>query len=337
MTPNPISKIATFAATAATAVVLSQSAVAIDFKPAIIYDAGGKNDKSFNEAVFRGMQKFTAETGIEVMEFEVSNESQRVQAMKRMVSRGASLVIATGFSQADAIAAVAGDNPTVQFAIIDVDWLDLPNLRQYTFKEHEGSYLVGVAAAKASKTKKAGFVGGMDIPLISKFACGYKQGFLAAGGKEVYENMTGTTPAAWSNPAKGAELARTQFDRGADVVYAAAGLTGLGVLLAAADEGKLAIGVDSNQNYLHPGTVLTSMLKRVDVAAYDTLIDAMNGNFTADIKQLGLAEGGVDWAVDQYNEKLVAGFQAEVEQARQDIVTGKIKVHNYASDNKCPY
>ena len=321
-------------------VALSVSASwAADFKPAVVFDKGGKFDKSFNEGVWNGIRKFVDETGVEVLEFQVTNEAQREQAMRRMVRRGATVVLAVGFSQADAINAVASDHPDLQFAIIDVFWLDRPNLRQYAFKEHEGSYLVGVAAALTSKTGKIGFVGGMDVPLIRKFACGYVQGAREArSGIDVLRNMTGTTPAAWNDPAKGAELARGQIDRGADVVYHAAGATGLGVIRAVADAGKLAIGVDSNQNGVAPGHVLTSMLKRVDVAAYQTLKDAMDGKFTAGVVTLGLAEGGVDWAQDEHNADLVsAEVRAAVERARADIIAGRITVHNYVRDSKCPF
>ena len=324
---------------AAAAAVIATTAWAQDFKPAVVFDMGGKFDKSFNEGVWDGVKKFMDETGVEVMEFEVTNETQREQAMRRMVSRGATLVLGVGFAQADAIAAVAADNPDKQFAIIDVFWLDAPNLRQYAFKEHEGSYLVGVAAAKASETGKVGFVGGMDIPLIRKFACGYKQGVMETNADaQVIENMTGTTPAAWNDPAKGAELTQGQIDRGADVIYHAAGGTGSGVIKAAADAGKLAIGVDSNQNGMAPGSVLTSMLKRVDVAAYETLKKAMDGEFEAGVVTLGLAEGGVDWALDENNKDLITDeIKAAVEKAKADIIAGTIKVHNYDDDQNCPF
>ena len=312
---------------------------AADFKPAVVFDKGGKFDKSFNEGVWRGVTKFVEETGVDVLEFQVTNETQREQAMRRLVRRGATVLLAVGFSQADAIDAVAADHPDRQFAIIDVSWLNRPNLRQYAFKEHEGSYLVGVAAALTSKTGKIGFVGGMDVPLIRKFACGYVQGAKEARtGIAVLRNMTGTTPAAWNDPAKGAELARGQMDRGADVVYHAAGATGLGVIRAVADAGRLAIGVDSNQNGLAPGRVLTSMLKRVDVAAYQTLKDAMEGKFTAGVVALGLAEGGVDWAQDEHNAALVSDeVRAAVERAKADIIAGRITVHDYGSDSNCPF
>ncbi len=324
---------------AAAMAAVATIAQAAEFKPAVIFDMGGKFDKSFNEGVWTGVKKFMDETGVEVMEFEVTNETQREQAMRRMISRGATVVLGVGFAQADAIDKVAADNPDKQFAIIDVFWLDRPNLRQYQFKENEGSYLVGVAAALTSKTGKVGFVGGMDIPLIRKFACGYVQGAKEAkAGTEVFQNMTGTTPAAWNDPGKGAELAQSQIDRGTDVIYQAAGGTGLGVIRAAADAGKLAIGVDSNQNGLVPGSVLTSMLKRVDVAAYQTFKDAMDGDFTAGVVSLGLAENGVDWAQDENNAALVSdAVRAAVEKAKADIISGAIKVHDYEADQTCPF
>ena len=324
---------------AASAMIIATTAFAADIKPAVIYDMGGKFDKSFNDGVWNGVKKFTDETGVSVMEFEVTNETQREQAMRRMAERGATVILGVGFAQADAIAKVSAEFPEKQFSIIDVSWLDSPNLRQYAFKEHEGSYLVGVAAAKASKTNKVGFVGGMDIPLIRKFACGYVGGVKSVtGNAEVYQNMTGTTPSAWNDPAKGAELAKSQIDRGADVDYHAAGGTGIGVIQAAADAGKLAIGVDSNQNGLAPGAVLTSMLKRVDVAAYETFKDAMDGNFSSGVKILGIAEGGVDWAEDSNNAPLItADIKSAIEAARADILSGKVSVHNYETTSSCPY
>jgi basic membrane protein A len=311
----------------------------VSLKPAVVFDMGGKFDKSFNEGVWNGVKKFTEETGIEVMEFEVTNETQREQAMRRMVDKGATIVLGVGFAQADAISKVAADNPDVQFSIIDVGWLDAPNLRQYVFKEHEGSFLVGVAAAKASQTGKVGFVGGQDIGLISRFACGYVGGVKSIlPNAEVYENMTGSTPAAWNDPARGAELTRSQIDRGADVVYHAAGGTGVGVIQAAADAGKLAIGVDSNQNGLAPGSVLTSMLKRVDVAAYETFMDAKNNAFTSGVQVLGIAEGGVDWALDDNNKSLItADIKSAIEKAKDGILSGDIVVHDFLADQNCPY
>ena len=218
-----------------------------------------------------------------------------------------------------------------------MNWLNAANIQGIAFKEQEGSFLVGVLAAMRSKTGKVGFVGGMDIPLIHKFACGYVQGVkYINSGATVFQKMTGTTPAAWSDPARGAELAKTMFDSGADIVYAAAGSTGLGVLQSAADNGKMSIGVDSNQNHLYPGSVLTSMLKRVDVAAYEVFKSAQNGTWKSGVKTLGLAEDGVGWALDEHNAKLVSSaMKSKVEQVRKGIISGSIKVHDYMSDNKC--
>jgi len=314
----------------AAATVLAMQAHA---QPAIVYDLGGKFDKSFNEAAYNGMERWKKETGKTYLEFEVANESQREQAIRRMAERGASPIIAMSFSQESAMEKVAKDFPKLKFAIIDAV-VKQPNVQSVVFKEHEGSFLVGMMAAMASKTGKVGFVGGMDIPLIRKFQCGYEQGAKYANSKvEVFGNMTGDTGAAWNNPARGGELAKAQFARGADVVFAAAGGTGMGVYQAAKDAGKLAIGVDSNQNHLQPGTMLTSMLKRVDVAVYEVSKGHKPG-----MSNLGLKEDGVGYALDQHNEKLVtADMKKKVDAARADIISGKIKVVDYMAGNACKY
>lgn len=320
----------------AASTLLASAAMAQDIKPAVVFDMGGKFDKSFNEGIFNGVQRFSDESGIEFGEFEVTAEAQREQALRNFARRGFDPVIAVGFAQAAALETVAKEFPDTRFSIIDMV-VDLPNVQSIIFKEHEGSFLVGVLAAMASETGKVGFVGGMDIPLIRRFACGYEQGVKHVNpDAEVYQNMTGTTPAAWNDPVKGGELARSQFDRGADVVYAAAGGTGLGVLQAAADSGNLSIGVDSNQNYLHPGSVLTSMLKRVDVAAYNVYKTAQDDSWAAGIQVLGLAEDGVGWALDENNESLISAEMREaVASARAGIIDGSIPVHNYSDNNSC--
>ena len=319
------------------ATALSFSAFAQESKPALLYDLGGKFDKSFNEASFNGAEKFKTETGVEYVEFEVSNASQREQALRRFAEDGRNPIVMAGFSWAEALDKVAVDFPELNFAIIDMV-VDKPNVRSLVFKEHEGSYLVGVMAGMASQTKKVGFVGGMDIPLIRKFGCGYVGGAKAAGATDVIQNMTGDTPAAWNDPTKGGEIAKTQIDQGADVIYAAAGGTGVGVLQAAADAGKLGVGVDSNQNGLQPGKVLTSMLKRVDVAVYNAFMDGKNGTFAGGINNLGLKEGGVDFAMDDNNKALVSPeMLAAVEKAKADIIAGTVTVHDYMTDEKCPY
>jgi basic membrane protein A len=179
----------------------------------------------------------------------------------------------------------------------------------------------------------------MDIPLIRKFACGYEQGAKYVKPEvEVIQNMTGTTPSAWNDPGRGGELAKGQFDRGVEVIYAAAGGTGIGVYQSAADAGKYAIGVDSNQNHLQPGTMLTSMLKRVDVAAYNAFKTAHDGSWQAGVQVLGLAEGGVGWALDEHNESLISDdMKAKVAEAEQKIISGELSVHDYMSDNSCTY
>ena len=320
---------------AATALCLP--AWAADVKPALLYDLGGKFDKSFNEAAFNGAEKFKAETGVEYVEFEVSNASQREQAVRRFAEDGRNPIVMAGFAWADALAKVSAEFPETSFAIIDVG-MDLPNVRSIEFKEQEGSYIVGVLAGMASQTKKVGFVGGMDIPLIRRFGCGYVGGAKAAGATEVIQNMTGDTPAAWNDPSKGGEIAKSQIDQGADVVYAAAGGTGVGVLQAAADAGKLGIGVDSNQNGMLPGKILTSMVKRVDVAVYNAFMDAKNDTFKAGSLKLGLKEDGVGYAMDDNNKALVtAEMQAAADKAKADIIAGTVEVHDYTTDNACPY
>jgi basic membrane protein A len=305
-------------------------------KPAIVYDKGGKFDKSFNEGVFAGAEKFKAETGVEFRDFEPSNDAQIEQALRRFARDGNSPIIAVGFSQATALQKVAAEFPDLKFTIIDMV-VELPNVQSVVFKEHEGSYLVGLLAGLASKSNKVGFVGGMDIPLIRKFACGYLQGVKAAKkDAEIFQNMTGSTPAAWNDPVKGGELAKSQIDRGADVIYHAAGGTGIGVLRAAADAGKLGIGVDSNQNGLQPGKVLTSMLKRVDVATYASFKAARDGAWKPGVSVLGLKEDGVGWALDDANKGLIsADMKAAADKARADIISGAVKVHDYMSDSKC--
>jgi basic membrane protein A and related proteins len=306
------------------------AATAQEFSPAVVFDMGGKFDKSFNEAAYNGAERFKKDTGITYREFEVTNEAQREQALRNMARRGSQIVVGIGFSQASGIEKVAKEFPAIKFTIIDAV-VDLPNVQSIVFKEHEGSFLVGMAAAMASKTGKVGFVGGMDIPLIRKFALGYDEGAKYVNPKiEIFQNMTGTTPAAWNDPTRGGELARSQFDRGADVVYAAAGATGLGVLQAAKDKGRLAIGVDSNQNHLHPGTILTSMVKRVDLAVYETLKSAKDGAWKPGLRNLGVAEGGVGYALDEHNRKLITPeMEKRLTQARADIIAGKIKVTDY--------
>ncbi len=307
-------------------------------EPALIYDLGGKFDKSFNEAAFNGAEKFKAESGTEYVEFEISNDAQREQALRRLAESGANPIVTTGFAMSDPISKVAPDFPDTKFVTID-GWVDPaanPNVLSIGFAEHEGSYLVGMLAAMASKTGTVGFIGGMDIPLIRNFACGYAQGAKAVNPDiKFVSSMTGTTPAAWNDPVKGAELAKAQKGQGADVIYAAAGGTGIGVLQAAADEGILSIGVDSNQNHLHPGKVLTSLLKRVDVAVYNSMKAGADLDTTP--QALDLKSDGVGYALDDNNAALITPeMKAAVDAAAEKIKSGELVVHDYRTDNTCP-
>ncbi len=318
---------------AAATLALSAGAALAD--PAIIFDLGGKFDKSFNEAAFGGAQRWAEETGNAFQEFELQNEAQREQALRRLAEAGSNPIIMTGFAFASTLEQVAPDYPDTKFGIVDMV-VDAPNVSSIVFTEHEGSYLVGIMAAMASKTGTVGFVGGMDIPLIRRFACGYVQGVKASNpDATVIQNMTGTTPAAWNDQVKGAELVKAQQSQGADVVYHAAGGTGIGVLQAAADLGILGIGVDSNQNHMHPGSVLTSMTKRVDNAVYEAF--SAGTGMEAGLKVMNLAAGGVGYAMDEYNAALVTDeMKAAVEAAAAGIIAGDIVVHDYMSDDNCP-
>lgn len=319
----------------ATSAALALSAGAALAEPALIFDLGGKFDKSFNEAAFAGAQRWAEETGESFREIELQSEAQREQALRRFAENGNNPIVMTGFAFGNVLSEVAPDYPDTKFAIIDMV-VDEPNVRSVVFNEHEGSYLVGMMAAMASESGTVGFIGGMDIPLIRKFACGYAQGAKAVDEDiTVLSNMTGTTPAAWNDPVKGSELTKAQISQGADVIYAAAGGTGVGVLQTAADEGILSVGVDSNQNYMHPGKVLTSMLKRVDNAVYDAI--TQGEALETGINVMGVGNGGIDYALDEHNETLVGSeMKTAVDEAKDKIANGDLSVHDYTSDDSCP-
>jgi basic membrane protein A and related proteins len=300
-------------------------------QPAIIFELGGKNDKSFGQAAWEGAERWKKDTGQPYLEFEIQNAAQREQAARRFAQRGADPIVGVGFPQASSIEAVARDFPNRRFAIVDMV-VALPNVQSFVFREHEGAFLAGVLAALASQTGTLGFVGGQDIPLVRKVLCGYEQGALYANPKvKVLSAMTGTTNAAWTDPVRGAELTRAQAARGADVIFAAAGTTGLGVLQTAKDLDLLGIGVDSNQNGLHPGHILTSMLKRTDVAVYQAFQGVQPG-----ITALGLKEGALDLAFDEHNAKLVtSAMRQQVAAAKAGIVDGRIRVIDYTEKLAC--
>ena len=332
-----VSNVAKFGVTLAAGVLASAVAYADAIKPAVIYDLGGKFDKSFNEGVFNGATKFAKDTGIAFRDLEIQNDAQREQVLRKFAKDGFTPILMPGFAWATALGKVADEFPKTKFGIIDMV-VDKPNVQSMVFKAEEGSYLVGVIAATTSKSGKVGFVGGMDIPLISAFECGYAQGVKHVSDKNaVIANMTGTTPSAWNDPVKGGELAKSQIDRGADIVYAAAGATGQGVLKAAADAGKYGIGVDSDQDNLFPGHVLTSALKRVDIATYESFKAAKDGDWKAGVQVFGLKNGGVGFAQDEWNKSILSPEALKAaDAAKADIISGKIDVHNYMTDNKCP-
>lgn len=309
-------------------------AAAQDFKPVLLYDIGGKFDKSFNEAAHNGAEQFKSEFGDAYRDFEPNSETQYEQALKRFARRKADVIVAVGVGYSVAVKNVAKRYPNVKFTVIDAI-IDLPNVQSITFKENEGSFLVGMIAAMKTESKNIGFIGGMDIPLIRRFEQGYIEGAkYVRNDLNFVENYVGTTPAAWNDPIKASEMARSQYSRGVDVIFSAAGPSGLGVIQAAKDNGKLAIGVDSNQNHVAPGSVLTSMMKRVDLAVYQAMKEAKEGNWKSGHRVMGLKEGGVDFALDEHNDGLItADMKTKLEDAKSKIISGEIVVGDVAGSN----
>ncbi|MEO6195314.1 MAG: BMP family ABC transporter substrate-binding protein [Thermoanaerobaculia bacterium] len=293
----------------------------------IVFDSGGKDDRSFNAAAWKGVRRAAKDFPILLRDAEPGDPTSLEPAMRAFAEVGYDLVIGIGFAQTPIVEAVAKDYPKINFAIVD-GVSDLPNVASLIFKEHEGSYLVGMIAAQKSKTGVLGFVGGMDIPLIHKFEVGYEEGARAVNPKiQVIQNYVGVTESAWNNPGKGKELSVAQIGKGADVIFAAAGNSGLGAFDAAEQYGKFVIGVDSNQNWVKPGFVLTSMVKRVDNAVYQIVGDMVNRRFKGGIHVYGLENDGIGYAVDQYNQKLIPpDVIRQVEAARARIIKGEIKV-----------
>lgn len=296
-------------------------------KVGIVFDIGGKDDRSFNTAANVGVQRAKQELPIILRDAEPGDATSLEPAMRAFAQYGYNLIIGVGFAQAPLLEQVAKDYPQTHFAIID-GVCDSPNVASLLFKEHEGSFLVGMIAASTTKTNTIGFVGGMDIPLIRKFLVGYEEGAKYVNKDiRVIPNFVGITDAAWNNPSKGRELATSQIEQGADIVFQAAGNSGLGVFDAAEAAKKFAIGVDSNQNYMKPGYILTSMVKRIDNAVFAVVKDEVDGKFKGGLHVYGLDNDGIGYAIDKYNEKLITPeIIAKVEQAKKEIVAGKIKV-----------
>jgi basic membrane protein A len=324
-------------------------ASAENLKVGLVFDVGGKGDLSFNDSAYRGLQ-WASKFGVSHVEIEPGADADREIGVRMIASQGFDLVIGVGFLFTDGIKAVADDFPKTKFAIVDGFIPDKPNVSSLLFREHEGSFLVGIIGAmkaKADGKNTVGFVGGMDMPLIHKFEAGYKAGVeYAYPGCKVLSDYAGTAPTAFIDPVKGKELALAQIDRGAHVIYHASGLTGVGVYEAAIQRKTFVIGVDSNQNYLghvkatadEPAANygLTSMLKQVDVAVYLTIKDLKENKFKPGVRVFGLGdtvqlEGktyhGVYYAMDEYNKDLVSPDMIKnVTEAEKKILSGAIKV-----------
>jgi len=310
--------------------VLSLGSASAEFKVGLVLDRGGKDDKSFNSSAFAGATDAKDKLGIFLKYVEAADDNAFDPLLRAFAKRDFDLIIGIGFAQKEAIRKVAAQFPKKSFAIVDAE-VGAPNVRSLLFEEHEGAFLVGAIAALTSKTGKIGFVGGMDIPLIRRFELGYE-----AGAKKVqpqitvFANYVGVTSEAWNNPPKGKELALSQYEAGADIVFAAAGASGLGVFDAAEDKKKFAIGVDANQDWMKPGLILTSMLKRVDLAVFTAIEDAKASRFSGGVKRFGLHDRGVDYSVDDYNSKaLTEQVRRRADELKAEIIAGKIIVPDH--------
>lgn len=311
-------------------ILSATSSFASPLKVGLVLDKGGKDDRSFNSAAYAGATKAEKDLKIELKYVEATDTNAIENLHRAFARKNFDLVIGIGFAQKEAVRKVAAQFPNIKFAVVDGE-ISAPNVRSLLFAEHEGSFLVGALAAMASKNHSVGFVGGMDIPLIRRFAMGYAAGAKYVDPKiTVTENYVGVTGEAWNNPAKSKELALSQYGKGADVVFACAGASNSGVFDAAEDKKKFAIGVDSNQNWIKPGSILTSMMKAVDVAVYDTIKDTQDGKFTAGIVQFGLKNNGVNYTLDKYNEKLITpDMKKKVEEIKKKIIAGQIQVPDF--------
>jgi basic membrane protein A and related proteins len=312
-------------------------------KVGIVFDIGGKNDRSFNAAAWDGVKRAREDMDICLYDVEPGNPNSIEPAMRAFAEKNFDLIFGVGFAQGPIMQKVAMDYPDIKFAIVDGVIFEKDgktprsNVASLIFREHEGSYLVGMIAAAKSKSGVLGFVGGMDIPLIHKFETGYEEGARSVNPNiRVIDNYVGVTDSAWNNPGKGKELALAQIEKGADVIFTAAGNSGLGAFDAVEQYGrdpktgeanKFVIGVDSNQNMVKPGFVLTSMVKRVDNACYDVVTEVLEGRFQGGFHVFGLDKDGVAYAMDEHNKSLIPDeIIKNVEAAKQKIVAGEIKV-----------
>jgi basic membrane protein A len=306
-------------------------------KVAIVFDKGGKDDKSFNSSAYAGAMEAKDKLGATIKYVEAPDANSFEPMLKEFAKKDdVDLIVAIGVSQSDALNKVCAQFPNKKFLIIDAE-VKAPNVSTALFEEHEGSYLVGAMAAMKSKSGVVGFIGGMDIPLIRRFQMGYEAGVKKINPKaKIISNYVGVTGDAWHNPAKGKELALAQISQGADVIFHAAGASGAGLFDAVEEKpGVFAIGVDSNQNWVKSGKVLTSMLKRVDNAVFQTVADVAAGKFKPGVRRFGLKDGGIDYAMDSHNQSLVTPeMKKRVDALKADIISGKIKVPDYYEKKK---
>ncbi len=296
----------------------------------LVLDKGGKDDKSFNSAAYAGAKKAEKEFGIELKYVEATDNNSLESLHRNFAQKKYNLIVGIGFAQADAVKKVAKLFPETKFAIVDGESNE-KNVKSLLFEEHEGSYVVGYAAGMKTKTNVIGFLGGMDIPLIRRFQKGFEAGVKAAQPKAtIIVNYIGATGEAWNNPAKAKELSLSMISQKADVIFHAAGASGAGLFDAASDKKIFAIGVDSNQNWMKPGVILTSMLKKVDVAVYDVIKSVKNNEFKAGVTRFGVGNSGVDWALDEHNKSLWNEAEIKkINKVKADISSGKIAVPDY--------
>ncbi|MBC7370491.1 MAG: BMP family ABC transporter substrate-binding protein [Bdellovibrionaceae bacterium] len=306
-----------------------------ELKVGLVLDKGGKDDKSFNSAAYEGAKKAEKDLKIELKYVEATDVTALENLHRAFARKSFDLIIGVGFAQTEAIKKIAAQFPNVKFAIVDGE-ITAPNVRSLMFEEHEGSFVVGALAAMKSKTGQVGFIGGMDIPLIRRFSMGYEAGAKYISPKiKVVNNFIGVTGEAWNNPAKAKELALSQINSGVDIIFVAAGASGSGAFDAIEEKKKFGIGVDSNQNWIKPGSILTSMMKRVDVAVFNTIKDTKDGKFSAGVVRYGFKDKGIDYAVDQYNEKLMTpDVTKKLDDIKSQILSGKIKVPDYYKQGK---
>lgn len=312
----------------------SLSQAAEPFRVALILDKGGKDDKSFNAAAFEGANKAKKELKIQLKYVETMDDAAIETTMRSFARKKFDLIVGIGFAMADSVKHLSAQFPEVKFALVDAE-VKAPNVRSLLFEEHEGSYLVGAIASLASKTGKVGFLGGMEVPLIKRFQLGFEAGAKKINPKiKIVTNYVGVASDSWNNPPKAKELALAQYGQGVDVIFAAAGASNYGLFDAAEEKKKFAIGVDSNQNWVKPGLILTSMLKRVDVAVFEVIKEAQSGKFSGGTERFGLENRGVDYALDKYNEALISpAMKKKVEQLKADILAKKIVVPDFYKKN----